>query len=92
MLIAISVAFIPISAAMLKDRDLPFTREAAMAKYYAADIGMKATDMAISIHGMLGVTDEYPVERFMRDEKLMEIGEGTSEIQKIVIARSLMGK
>ncbi|UCG90989.1 MAG: acyl-CoA dehydrogenase family protein [candidate division WOR-3 bacterium] len=79
-------------AAMLKDRDMPFTKEAAMAKYYASDIGMKATDMAITIHGMLGLTKEYPVERFMRDEKLMEIGEGTSEIQKIVIARKILGK
>ncbi len=79
-------------SAMLKDRGMPFTKEAAMAKYYASDIGMKATDMAITIHGMLGLTKEYPVERFMRDEKLMEIGEGTSEIQKIVIARKILGK
>ncbi len=79
-------------AAMLKDNDMLFTKEAAMAKYYASDIGMKVTDMAVTIHGMLGVTKEYPVERFMRDEKLMEIGEGTSEIQKIVIARKILGK
>jgi alkylation response protein AidB-like acyl-CoA dehydrogenase len=79
-------------AAMLKDRDLPHTKESAMAKYYAARIGMKATSIAIDIHGMLGLTDKYPVERFMRDEKLMEIGEGTSEIQKIVIAREILGK
>lgn len=78
-------------AAMLKDNDLPFTRESAMAKYYASTIGTKATDMAITIHGMLGLTNEYPVERFLRDEKLMEIGEGTSEIQKIVIAREILG-
>lgn len=79
-------------AAMLKDRGAPFTKEAAMAKYYASTIGMKVTDAAVSIHGMLGLTKEYPVERFMRDEKLMEIGEGTSEIQKIVIARKILGK
>ncbi len=79
-------------AAMLKDNDLPFTRESAMAKYYASTIGTKVTDMAITIHGMLGLTNEYPVERFLRDEKLMEIGEGTSEIQKIVIAREILGK
>lgn len=79
-------------AAMLKDNDLPFTRESAMGKYYASTIGTKATDMAITIHGMLGLTNEYPVERFLRDEKLMEIGEGTSEIQKIVIAREILGK
>lgn len=79
-------------AAVFKDNDLPFTRESAMAKYYASTIGTKATDMAITIHGMLGLTNEYPVERFLRDEKLMEIGEGTSEIQKIVIAREILGK
>jgi len=79
-------------AAMLKDSGAPFTKEAAMAKYYASTVGMKATDAAVSIHGMLGLTKEYPVERFMRDEKLMEIGEGTSEIQKIVIARKILGK
>lgn len=79
-------------AAMFKDNDLPFTQESAMAKYYASTIGTKVTDMAITIHGMLGLTNEYPVERFLRDEKLMEIGEGTSEIQKIVIAREILGK
>jgi butyryl-CoA dehydrogenase len=79
-------------AAMLKDNDRPFTKEAAMAKYYASDIGTKVTNMAIDIHGLLGITDQYPVERFLRDEKLMEIGEGTSEIQKIVIARQILGK
>ncbi len=79
-------------AAMLKDRGAPFTKEAAMAKYYASTIGMKAADAAVTIHGMFGLTKEYPVERFLRDEKLMEIGEGTSEIQKIVIARAILGK
>jgi alkylation response protein AidB-like acyl-CoA dehydrogenase len=79
-------------AAALKDRDLPFSKEAAMAKYYASDIGMKVTSMAIDIHGLLGISNDYPVERLMRDAKLMEIGEGTSEIQKIVIARKIFGK
>lgn len=79
-------------AAMMKDRGLPYTRESAMAKYYASHVGMKATSMAIEIHGMYGMTKLYPVERFLRDEKLMEIGEGTSEIQKIVIAREILGK
>ena len=79
-------------AAALKDAGLPYLKEAAMAKYYASTIGMKAANMAIEIHGMLGITDAYPVERFIRDEKLMEIGEGTSEIQKIVIARQILGK
>ena len=79
-------------AAMLKDNDLPFIKESAMAKYYASTVGTKACDTSITIHGMLGLTNEYPVERFLRDEKLMEIGEGTSEIQKIVIARQILGK
>jgi butyryl-CoA dehydrogenase len=79
-------------AAILKDAGQPFTKEAAMAKYYASTIGMKAAKAAIEIHGMLGLTKKYPVERFMRDEKLMEIGEGTSEIQKIVIAREILGR
>ncbi len=79
-------------AAGLKDAGMPYVKEAAMAKYYASTVGMKAANMAIDIHGLLGITDAYPVERFIRDEKLMEIGEGTSEIQKIVIARQIFGK
>ncbi len=80
------------NAAQLKDAGLPYVKESAMAKYYASTVGMKTTSMAIDIHGFLGITDDYPVERFLRDEKLMEIGEGTSEIQKIVIARQILGK
>ncbi len=79
-------------SAQLKDVGQPFLKESAMAKYYASTVGMKATSMAIDIHGLAGITDQYPVERFLRDEKLMEIGEGTSEIQKIVIARQILGK
>ena len=79
-------------AAELKDAGKPLTKVAAMGKYYASLIGMKATNTAIELHGMLGLTKKYPVERFIRDEKLMEIGEGTSEIQKIVIAREILGK
>jgi len=79
-------------AAALKDVGRPYVKEAAMAKYYASTVGMKVANMAIDIHGLLGITDRYPVERFIRDEKLMEIGEGTSEIQKIVIARQIFGK
>jgi butyryl-CoA dehydrogenase len=79
-------------ASALKDAGMPYVKEAAMAKYYASTVGMKAANMAIDIHGLLGMTDVYPVERFIRDEKLMEIGEGTSEIQKIVIARQIFGK
>ncbi len=79
-------------SAELKDAGKSLTKEAAMGKYYASLIGMKATNTAIELHGMLGITKKYPVERLIRDEKLMEIGEGTSEIQKIVIAREILGK
>ena len=79
-------------AAGLKDKSLPFTKEAAMAKFYASETGMWVTSKAVELHGEPGLTDGYPVERFMRDAKLMEIGEGTSEIQRIVIARQLLGK
>jgi butyryl-CoA dehydrogenase len=79
-------------SAALKDEGKPYVKEAAMAKYYASTVGTKAANMAIDIHGLLGITDVYPVERFIRDEKLMEIGEGTTEIQKIVIARQVLGK
>jgi alkylation response protein AidB-like acyl-CoA dehydrogenase len=76
-------------AAWLKDSHLSFGREAAMAKLYASEACVRAALQAIQIHGGYGYMDEYPVERYLRDAKLMEIGEGTSEIQRLVIARSL---
>ena len=79
-------------AAVLKDKDLPLTKIAAMAKLYASEIGMWVCSKAVELHGVQGLTRKYPVERFMRDEKLMEIGEGTSEIQRIVIARQILGR
>ena len=79
-------------SAMLKDAEKPLSKVAAMGKYYASRIGMKATSTAVELLGMLGLKKDYLVERFMRDEKLMEIGEGTSEIQKIVIARQIFGR
>jgi len=79
-------------AAILKDRGLPVTKESAMAKLYASEIGMWVCSKAVELHGEEGLTSKYPVERFMRDEKLMEIGEGTSEIQRIVIARQIIGR
>lgn len=66
-------------------------REAAMAKLFASELAMRATTKAVQLHGGYGYTTEYPVERMMRDAKVGEIGEGTSEIQRIVIARSLLG-
>ncbi len=76
-------------AAWLKDNHLPFGKEAAMAKLYASETCVRAALQAIQIHGGYGYMDEYPVERYLRDAKLMEIGEGTSEIQRTVIARAL---
>jgi butyryl-CoA dehydrogenase len=78
-------------AAWLKQRGEPFKREAAMAKLYASELAMRATTKAVQLHGGYGYTTDYPVERMMRDAKICEIGEGTSEIQRIVIARQLLG-
>lgn len=77
-------------AAWLKDQGRPFGKEAAMAKYYASEMAMEVTDEAIQIHGGYGYMKEFEVERYMRDAKLLEIGEGTSEIQKLVIARHIL--
>ncbi|MCK4442994.1 MAG: acyl-CoA dehydrogenase [Thermoplasmata archaeon] len=77
-------------AANLKDRNEKCTKESAMAKLYAAEAGMRATTKAIQILGGYGYTMDYPVERMFRDVKLCEIGEGTSEIQRLVIARLLL--
>ncbi len=76
-------------ACWLKDNHRPFGKEAAMAKLYASETSVRAALQAIQIHGGYGYMDEYPVERYLRDAKLMEIGEGTSEIQRTVIARTL---
>ena len=78
-------------AAWLKQHAHPFKQEAAMAKLYASELCMRATTKAVQLHGGYGYTTEYPVERMMRDAKICEIGEGTSEIQRIVIARQLLG-
>ena len=61
-----------------------------MAKLFASELAMRTTTQAVQIHGGYGYTKEYPVERMMRDAKICEIGEGTSEIQRLVIARSLL--
>jgi alkylation response protein AidB-like acyl-CoA dehydrogenase len=78
-------------AAWLKQTRQPFKKEAAMAKLYASELAMRATTKAVQLHGGYGYTTDYPVERMMRDAKICEIGEGTSEIQRIVIARQLLG-
>ena len=76
-------------AAYMEDQELQFTKEAAMAKYFASEIAMNATVKAMQIFGGYGYTREYPLERYYRDIKLCQIGEGTSEVQKMVIARQL---
>jgi butyryl-CoA dehydrogenase len=78
-------------AAWLKQNGKPFKKEAAMAKLYCSELAMRATTKAVQIFGGYGYTTEYPVERMMRDAKVCEIGEGTSEIQRIVIARHILG-
>jgi alkylation response protein AidB-like acyl-CoA dehydrogenase len=77
-------------AADLKNRHLPLTREAAMAKYYASEVAVRTATEAVQIFGGYGYTKDFPVEKFYRDSKLCTIGEGTSEIQKIVIAREVL--
>jgi alkylation response protein AidB-like acyl-CoA dehydrogenase len=74
----------------LKDAGLRFTREASMAKLFASETAMRAATKAVQIHGGYGYTRAYPAERYFREAKLCEIGEGTSEIQRMVIARELL--
>lgn len=77
-------------ACWLMDDGQPFTAPSAMAKTFASEIAMEASTKAVQIHGAYGYSKEYPVERFMRDAKITEIYEGTSEIQRLVIARSVL--
>ncbi len=78
-------------AAWLKDRGLPFMKEASMAKLFAAETARMATNSALQIHGGYGYCKDYPVERYLRDAKITEIYEGTSEMQRMTIARALIG-
>jgi butyryl-CoA dehydrogenase len=78
-------------AAWLRQHGKPYKKEAAMAKLFASELATRATTKAVQLHGGYGYTTEYPVERMMRDAKVGEIGEGTSEILRIVIARELLG-
>ena len=77
-------------AALMQDQKLRTTQESATAKYYAARATMRACNAAVQIHGGYGYTREFDVERYLRDAKLGEIGEGTNEVQKMVIARELL--
>jgi alkylation response protein AidB-like acyl-CoA dehydrogenase len=78
-------------AAFMKDQGQRMTRESAMAKLYASEIAVKAADDCVQIHGGYGFVKDYPAEKYFRDVKLLTIGEGTSEIQRLVIARQLLG-
>ncbi|KRT16150.1 acyl-CoA dehydrogenase [Pedobacter ginsenosidimutans] len=79
-------------AADLKNRHLPMTKESAMAKYFASEVSVRVATEAVQIFGGYGYTKDFPVEKFYRDSKLCTIGEGTSEIQKIVIAREVLSR
>jgi alkylation response protein AidB-like acyl-CoA dehydrogenase len=79
-------------AAHLRDRGSRTTRESSMAKLFASEIAVKAADDGVQIHGGYGFVKDYPAEKYFRDVKLLTIGEGTSEIQRLVIARQLLGQ
>lgn len=76
-------------ACWLKDNHLPFAKEAAMSKLYCSEIAKEVTDEAVQIHGGYGLMKDYDIERFYRDQRLLQIGEGTSEIQRLVISRHI---
>ena len=77
-------------AAWLAQHKKPFSKEAAMAKLFCSELAMRATTKAVQVFGGYGYTKDYPVERMMRDAKICEIGEGTSEIQRMVISRHVL--
>ena len=76
-------------ACWLKDTGQPFGMEAAMAKLYASEVMKRAADGAVQVFGGYGLMEEYPVAKFYRDQRLLEIGEGTSEMQRLVISRKI---
>jgi len=78
-------------SAWLKDQGRDFGLVAAQAKLFASEVSSRVTNNAIQIHGGYGYVTEYPVERYLRDAKLTEIGEGTSQVQRLVIARKILG-
>jgi alkylation response protein AidB-like acyl-CoA dehydrogenase len=87
-----AAALLTYRAAYLADHGKPFSREASMAKLYASEAATRVCNRAVQIHGGYGYTREYQVERHLRDVKLCEIGEGTSEVQRMVIARHVLGR
>ena len=76
-------------ACWLKDNNQPFSTESAIAKLYCSEVAKEVTDEAVQIHGGYGLFKDYPIERFYRDARLLRIGEGTSEIQRLVISRHI---
>jgi alkylation response protein AidB-like acyl-CoA dehydrogenase len=76
-------------ACWLREKNRPFSKEAAMAKLYCSEVMYRCVNHAVQLHGGYGLMRDYKVERFYRDQKILEIGEGTSEIQRIIIARSI---
>mgnify|MGYP001570719981 FL=1 len=81
-----------LNAARMADAGLPMKKEAAMAKFFAAEAALRACSSAVEIHGGYGYMREYPVERYLRDARLYQIGEGTSQIQRMIIAREILGR
>ncbi|MCH6553993.1 MAG: hypothetical protein IH793_07540 [Acidobacteria bacterium] len=79
-------------AAYLADQGRPQIKQSSMAKLYSGEMAVRVTNEAVQIHGGYGFIKDYPVEKFYRDVKLCTIGEGTSEIQRLLIARQLLGK
>ena len=79
-----------LEAADKKNKGQKMTKEGAMAKYYSSEVAVRCSTEAVQIHGGYGYTKDFPAEKFYRDSKLCTIGEGTSEIQKIVIAREVL--
>ena len=77
-------------AAWMKDQNKDIVKEAAMAKLFASETAMRVATDAIQIHGGYGYVKEYDVERYFRDAKILEIGEGTSEIQRLIISREIL--
>ncbi|MEO5970048.1 MAG: acyl-CoA dehydrogenase family protein, partial [Bdellovibrionia bacterium] len=76
-------------AAWLRDQNLPYSQEAAMAKLFATDMAMKVTTDAVQVLGGAGYTQDFPVERYMREAKVLQIVEGTNQIQRLIIGRNL---
>lgn len=77
-------------AAWLRDNNLPFSKEASIAKLFASEVSVEVSEESVQLHGGYGYIKEYPAEKYWRDSKLLTIGEGTSEVQRMVIARNLM--